>query len=348
MLTPFFTTTAILAAGGFIVPTPAVSPEQIRAAVARSLPLLQKSGAEYIAHRDCFSCHHQALPLLALTTARPRGFTINGDELRKQVAHTSDFLAKNRENYAKGKGTGGQADTAGYSLLALDVGGWKSDTTTAALAEYLLLRDKDSDHWHVSSRRPPSEASSFATTYLALRGLRAFGTPEQGERIAARTEQARTWLQSTRTKDTEDRVFRLGALQLAGAEPADVQAAKLALVRTQRKDGGWSQTDDRDSDAYATGTALVMLHQAGGLPVNDPVYQQGLRFLLNAQKADGSWHVRSRSIPFQTYFESGFPHGKDQFISIAASSWATTALALACPLVPEPLPAAGASGRTAQ
>src|SRR5262249_13807004 len=44
-----------------------------------------------------------------------------------------------------------------------------------------------------------------------------------------------------------------------------------------------------------------------------------------------TWYVRSRSKPFQTYFESGFPHGKDQFISLAASSWATTALALALP-----------------
>ena len=50
------------------------------------------------------------------------------------------------------------------------------------------------------------------------------------------------------------------------------------------------------------------------------------------QRPDGSWHVRSRSKPFQTYFESGFPHGKDQFISMAATGWATTALALACPL----------------
>jgi N-acyl-D-amino-acid deacylase len=39
-----------------------------------------------------------------------------------------------------------------------------------------------------------------------------------------------------------------------------------------------------------------------------------VKFLVKAQFADGSWHVRSRSNPFQTYIESGFPHGKDQFI----------------------------------
>jgi uncharacterized protein (TIGR03067 family) len=86
-----------------------------------------------------------------------------------------------------------------------------------------------------------------------------------------------------------------------------------------------------DSDAYATGTALVALHQAGSLPTTDPAYRRGVAFLLKTQQEDGSWLVRSRSKPLQPYYESGFPHGKDQFISSAASAWATTALALTCP-----------------
>ena len=44
------------------------------------------------------------------------------------------------------------------------------------------------------------------------------------------------------------------------------------------------------------------------------------------QAADGSWHVKSRSIWLQPYFESGFPHGKFQFISFAGTCWATMAL----------------------
>src|SRR5262249_43363164 len=126
------------------------------------------------------------------------------------------------------------------------------------------------------------------------------------------------------------RVFRLWALKVAGAEEKDVRAAFAELLSTQRADGGWGQTDAMESDAYATGTALVGLHLAGGLSVTDPTYRRGLIFLLCTQLGDGSWYVRSRSRPFQTYFESGFPYGKDQFISITASGWATTALALAC------------------
>ncbi len=46
---------------------------------------------------------------------------------------------------------------------------------------------------------------------------------------------------------------------------------------------------------------------------------------------DGSWLVRTRSHPTQNYFESGFPHGADQFISAAATNWATQALLLSLP-----------------
>jgi hypothetical protein len=56
-----------------------------------------------------------------------------------------------------------------------------------------------------------------------------------------------------------------------------------------------------------------------------------VRYLLHTQLADGSWLVRTRSHATQSYFESGFPHGEDQFISAAATNWATQALLLSLP-----------------
>lgn len=312
---------------------------EIRAVLAKSLPLLQKGAAGHTRQRTCFACHNQALPILALTTARERGFEPDDEELRKQLEFIADFLGKNQESYKKGRGQGGQVDTAGYALWTLAQGGWKPDDTTAAVAEYLLLYQKELDHWRVIANRPPSEASSFTANYLALRGLQVYGTAEQKERIAARTDQVRGWLEKTRPRDTEDRVFRLWALKAAGADEKVIAAAVKDLVETQREDGGWSQLASMDSDAYATGSALVVLHNAGGLTVDAPVYRRGVKFLLQTQLDDGSWKVKSRSKPFQLYYESGFPHGKDQFISSAASGWAATALALACPLEePKQLP----------
>jgi hypothetical protein len=310
--------------------------EEVKAAINKGLPLLRKGAEGHIEQRTCFACHNQALPILAFTTARERGFAVREEDLKDQMEFIADFLDRNRESYRQGKGQGGQVDTAAYALLALELGGWKPDATTEAVVEYLLLFNKDRNHWRTTSNRPPSEASDFTPTYLALRALSRWGTPGQKERIAQRIEQVRGWLLKAKPKDTEDRVFHLLGLQSIGAADKDLQLAVQELIHLQRSDGGWGQTEAMDSDAYATGSVLVALHQAGGLATSDPVYQRGITFLLKSQLGDGSWRVHSRSRPFQTYYESGFPHGKDQFISMAASGWATTALALSCPLSGKP------------
>jgi hypothetical protein len=54
--------------------------------------------------------------------------------------------------------------------------------------------------------------------------------------------------------------------------------------------------------------------------------QRGAAFLLRTQHEDGSWHVKSRALKVQPYFESGFPHGHDQWISQAGTAWAAIAL----------------------
>ena len=94
----------------------------------------------------------------------------------------------------------------------------------------------------------------------------------------------------------------------------------------QKSDGGWSQFPTLTSDAYATGQVLFALNTAGKMPATDPVYRKGIEYLLRTQLPDGSWFVQSRAVPFQPYRETGFPHGRNQFISAAATSWAVMAL----------------------
>ncbi len=315
----------------------------IRSAVARSLPLLM-AGAEGAAEhkRQCFMCHNQALPVFAITAAATRGFPLDDGFLKRQLTHTHAFLDRNRERYQTGEGQGGQADMAGYALWMLDAGRWPADETTSAVTEYFLKYQANQDHWKSVSDRPPSEKSPFTATYLALRALSRYGASEQQERIDNRREQVREWLVKTPANDTEDLVFRLRALEEARADAAEITQAADNLRSAQREDGGWGQSPDRTSDAYATGSALVALHETAGLATADPAYQRGLAFLLSTQLDDGSWHVVSHSKPFQAYFESGYPHGADQFISIAAAGWATTALALALPLS-EPAPTQAAA-----
>jgi len=325
--------------------TAIVAQADLQAAVQKALPLITKGAIGHREQRTCFACHNQGTPILALTTARAHGFVVDEEELGRQCKFIQEFLGRNKAEYLQGKGQGGQADTAGHALMALELGKWQPDDATGAVAEYLLLHQVDSDHWSGASSRPPSEGSPFTTTFVSLRGLAAFQTEAQKERAEKRKKQAGEWLLKAMAKDNEDRVFRLWGLHAAGAKTEEIAAAAKELMSKQREDGGWSQIDaaveikrdddktetiDPNSDAYATGSALVVLHLAGGMKTADQGYQRGLAFLLKSQLADGSWHIKSRSKPFQKYFETGFPHEKDQFISSAATSWGVTAMALAC------------------
>src|SRR5438552_5832335 len=217
------------------------SDEAIKAAVAKSLPLLETGARGPMEKRkQCFTCHNQALPVIALTTARSRGITIDAENLRHQVQFTADFLAKSQANYLAGNGQGGQALAAGYALWTLEMGGWKSDGTTDAVAEYLLRFQNDLDHWKPQTVRPPSEGSLFTVNYVGLRGLKMFGTTGQQERISKRAAQVRQWALNTAAQETEDRVFRLRSLHVAEAPKDEIRGAAQELLKTQRADGGWA------------------------------------------------------------------------------------------------------------
>jgi hypothetical protein len=302
---------------------------EIRAAVEKALPLIQQSIEKYPEHRDCFSCHHQAVPVLALTTARDQGFAVNEDAITDPVELTEADLRTAIESYKKGTGQGGGVTRAGYALLTLERGGKKPDDITDAVTSFLLKYEDVKDHWRGASNRPPSEASEFTATYLAIRGLTTYGAEASKAKIAERIANAKTWLTDTKPKDTEDRVFRLLALKAAAAEAATIRKAADELIATQQDDGGWPQLDKGTSDAYATGSTLAALYMTSTLSTDDPTSQKALQYLIRSQKPDGTWFVHSRSKPFQPYFESGFPYAKDQFISMAATAWATTALATA-------------------
>ena len=301
-----------------------------RVAAEKALPLLAKGAEGHAEQRTCFACHNQAVPMVAFAAARSRGLKLPDGLLKAQTDHIAGFLASNREKFLKGEGTGGQVDTAGYAMLTLELGGHKPDETTEAVVEYLLKFPGDRDHWRVVSNRPPTEASDFTTTYLAIRAVKFWATAAQKERAAKRIEAARGWLVKTPARDTEDRVFRLFGLFESGADAKEVAAAAWELLKSQRADGGWGQLDSLPSDPYATGSALVALHQAGGLKTDHPAYVRGVALLVKGQEADGSWLVKSRSKPFQPYYETGFPHEKNQFISSAATGWAAAALVLSC------------------
>ena len=139
------------------------------------------------------------------------------------------------------------------------------------------------------------------------------------------------WLVETPLATPDDRAWRLWGLNQLGGTAAAIEATRAAILKAQRDDGGWAETDDRQSDAYSTGETLFILCQTG-TPTSEPAVLRARDYLLKTQHADGSWLVETHVKPVQTFFENGDPHGKHQFLSTAATAWSTAALTQLLPL----------------
>ena len=119
--------------------------------------------------------------------------------------------------------------------------------------------------------------------------------------------------------------FKLTGLVWTDGTAEEIAEQVDALLDLQREDGGWAQEPAMAPDAYATGQTLYAL-RLGCVSPDHAAYQAAAEYLLRTQREDGSWFVRSRGFPFQPYFDYGFPHGTNQFISAVATSWAVMAL----------------------
>ena len=100
---------------------------------------------------------------------------------------------------------------------------------------------------------------------------------------------------------------------------AEMKPSITAISAEQNSDGGWSQTPDMASDAYATGQTLYVLARAGIKPEAQEM-KRGIEFLALSQRNDGSWPMTSRV------------HAKDPSpITAAGTAWAVLGLLRASP-----------------
>lgn len=309
------------------------SPTHRRDAIERGLAIVQKAAKNYPAHRQCFSCHHQTLPLLAMAEAREAGFKIDEEAFEATKQHTLKSFSSRLEKLRAARGIGGRANTVSYGLWALDVAGHQPDDTTAAMVDFLLKNQNEDGRWTPQSNRPPLEESPVAVTVLSSYYMRRFAQERHGDDVEKSIRKARAWLADAPLASQEDHAFGLWGLSLlADDSDADVQKRtdelRSNILAAQREDGGWAQNVKMESDAYATGQTLYVLSEVGVSPESD-VVRAGVEFLLKTQQEGGSWRVETRSKPVQVFFDNGDPHGKSQFISIAATSWAVAALARA-------------------
>jgi hypothetical protein len=220
----------------------------------------------------------------------------------------------------------------GYMLVGLNAEGYASDLNTDAVAMFLKSRQSADGQWaySVADIRPPLCSDYIGQTAVAMRALQLYAPHADEGGYGQSIELAAEWLARAQPKNNDDRGWRVLGLAWSGKNNAARQQAMRELLALQRADGGWSDIDSMESSAYATGKALYAL-QIAGLPASDAAYERAIQYLLNTQLEDGSWYVKSRAMAFQPYFDAGFPHAYDQWISAAGTSWATMALSQASP-----------------
>ena len=307
-------------------PSPAASP---RAAIDRSLPLLQRGDTAFLKQSGCVSCHNNTLTAMSVAAARQQGIPVNDQTARQNLKTIAAFVDGWREKLVQGIGIPGDADTVASILLGMAAERYPADASTDAMAHFLKRQQTPDGQWRPLAHRPPIESSELQVTAISMRALQLYapkagrGPYEQAVRLAS------GWLAQAHPADTQDRAFQLLGLKWGDSGDSAIRSAARDLLALQRPDGGWAQMTTMTSDAYATGQALVALSESGRLAPADPAYKRGVQFLLNTQFADGSWLVKTRAIPLQPPLEIGLPHGRDQWISAAGTNWATMALARA-------------------
>jgi ankyrin repeat protein len=305
----------------------------LASAIQTSLPLIQKADANFMPKAACASCHNNSFAAMAVGSARRAGFQVDekiaGDQAKANVFGLEQLRDDLRQGFIGGPTEYFGVFVIANILIGLDAEHYKPDLNTDAAAMYILNRQMPDGHWPYPSAdgRPPICSDYVGQTTVALRALQLYAPQIDKAAYAQAIAKANAWLAKVESRDNQDRLYRVMGLVWAGNK-AEVRNALKELLAHQKADGGWSDLDMMEPSAYTTGEALVALRIAG-VPATDPAFKRGVDYLLRTQQEDGSWYVKSRAMTFQPYFDSGFPHGYDQWISAAGSSWAVMALSLA-------------------
>jgi N-acyl-D-amino-acid deacylase len=307
---------------------PEADVQKSETAVKKAIPILEHSGEYWFKNRQCISCHHHALMQVTEAVVKDLGFKTNQKLTLSRNQKIEARLELTRFDRLEGFGSINGNSTFPYAAWGEAAAGMYPNDNTDSTVILLLQKQSESGNWPSYSHRPPLEDSSFTATSMAIKTLQVYTPSEFRRESKIAVDRATRWLRAAHPQSNEDAAFQIMGLVWGHGPAQDVQTRVASLLRMQNQDGGWSQIPRRPSDAYATGESLIALYM-GGIPTTHPAFQNGIRYLLATQKRDGTWLVPTRRVfPGLPYFESGFPHGKHQFISFAGTCWATMALAI--------------------
>ncbi|HVC92250.1 MAG TPA: prenyltransferase/squalene oxidase repeat-containing protein [Pirellulales bacterium] len=298
---------------------------EVDATIDRGLGFLVKDALAWKTEHDCASCHHAGLVICSMREAKQFGRAVDEPvlaELTKWVAESGDGKFGMARPASAPKAASPKAI---YFAIALGTDPKPDAATQQGLN--LLLKTVEAEQTENGSwstwpeTRPPifgnSDESLTALATLAFLPAAASGDVE----AKAALDKGVKWLAETPTDDDPQSIaLRLVLWSKLGRPAYEWEPLVGRIKARQNADGGWSQTNDLASDAWATGQALYALAHAG-TKSNDAAIARGRAFLIETQREEGSWPMTSRpTVPGGNGSTSLIP------ITGAGSAWAVLGL----------------------
>lgn len=276
----------------------------VKKSVESAIGWLQDRGETWKDSRQCASCHHVTFMTWAMQEAKRHSIAVD-EELLKTANEW--FFAEGDPSKLFAKPSAEEEDYSNpVSMVSLTALLTESNNPNEAANRAAIARvfqsiadaQEADGSWKPFFGRKPLSAPREA---LALWLTNLTNLPNQPAELrtlmAEPRRKAKEWLK-THHDDGESHVEALRLWMLADdGTDAEATAAQIErLIKQQREDGGWSQSEARASDAYATSHVLYAFQQAKVAPDN-PAFQRGVDFLLKTQTKDGSWLMISRENP---------------------------------------------------
>src|SRR6516225_3020145 len=263
---------------------PRLKPADVKATIDRGLAFLAKDALAWKKEHNCASCHHASLVVWATREAKLRGHAVDEPvlaEMTKWLAESGDGKFGLARPASAPQAT---SPKAVYFTLALGVDPKPDEVSQRGLK--LLLKMVAAEQTESGSgstwpkTRPPIFANSDETlTVLATLAVLPAAAAGDDSAKAVRDKAVR-WLAETKTDDDPQSIaLRLVLWNRLGRPAKETQPLVKRIKERQNADGGWSQTKDMASDAWATGQALYALSHAG-IKSNDPVVTRAHAFLI--------------------------------------------------------------------
>jgi hypothetical protein len=301
---------------------------QGRTAIERGLTFLENDAVKWRKERGCATCHHGTMTVWALSEAKGQGYVVDARALADMIQWTKERFVP------RSSGPPAPGPVASVPLIYLGMMSQNlpilSRDEINRIALHLAGRQADDGAWDSPPPKngpPPTWESRETLALLALLAWEPYVPADPKEAAAARTsrDKAEAWLSKTKSSDTTQALsLRLLLDARRGTAEKRLQLGIDRLLKGQNDDGGWSQTKDLSSDAYATGQALYALSFAN-VKNDRPVIQRAVSFLVASQREDGSWPMISRGHPGVKPFTNPVP------ITYFGTAWATLGLARTVP-----------------